>query len=104
MSKAVFYRSIDDCDISVVFNHTQMFFRLRLIAREQQKRQRVETISYIMAYATAEQKDELKAWLIDYFHSDVRMETFDLDIDETDGTFIYGKQLEKAIKKIKRKR
>ena len=104
VSKPTFYGFINDCEISIVFDCTQMQFCLKQVARYGQKKQRVETMALIMAYASIEHTERLKTWFMDYFAPDVRKELFDLDIDDTDRSFIYGKQLAKAIIKLKRKR
>lgn len=103
ISKRAFFTLLPNCEASVVRGCSQWHFNLGRIAKDREKRQRVEIIALIIKYSPEEQVKNVKEWLTDWFSSKMQSELFDLYVNDF-SEIIPGKQLERALNRLNRKR
>lgn len=99
ISKRAFFTLLPNCEASVVRGSRQWHFNLGRIAKDGEKRQRVEIIALIIKYAPEEQVKNVKEWLTDWFSSKMQSELFDLYVNDF-SEIIPGKRLERAINRL----
>lgn len=94
LSKSAFFASIPDFEISACFSCTQMFFNLRVLAKEKNKTERIKAMAIILNYAPEDKKELMRRWLDGYFSRTMQSNLFGLG----------GAVLEKEIIKLKLRR
>lgn len=103
ISKRAFFTLLPNCEASVVRGSSQWHFNLGRIAKDGEKKQRIEIIALIIASAPEEQVKNVKEWLTDWFSPKMQDELFDLCVNDF-SEIIPGKQLERALNRLNRKR
>lgn len=103
ISKRAFFTLLPNCEASVVRGYSQWHFNLGRVAKDGEKKQRVEIIALIITSAPEEQVKNVKEWLTDWFSTKMQKELFDLYVNDF-SEIIPGKQLERAINRLNRKR
>ncbi len=103
ISKRAFFTLLPNCEASVVRGSSQWHFNLGRIAKDGEKKQRIEIIALIITSAPEEQVKHVKEWLTDWFSPKMQDELFDLCVNDF-SEVIPGKQLERAINRLNRKR
>lgn len=103
ISKRAFFTWLPNCEASVVRGCSQWHFNLGSIAKDGEKKQRIEIIALIIVSSPEEQVKKVKEWLTNYFSPKIQKELFDLEINDF-SEIIPGRRLERAINRLNRKR
>lgn len=99
ISKRAFFTLLPNCEASVVCGSRLWHFNLGRIAKDGEKRQRVEIIALIIKYSPEEQVKNVKEWLTDWFSPKMQDELFDLCVNDF-SEIIPGKQLKRALNRL----
>ncbi|MBP1561908.1 MAG: hypothetical protein J6C96_11810 [Oscillospiraceae bacterium] len=103
ISKRAFFTLLPNCEASVVRDCSQWHFNLGSIAKDGEKKQRIEIIALIIVSSPEEQVKKVKEWLTNYFSLKMQKDLFDLEINDF-SEIIPGRRLERAINRLNRKR